>query len=125
MAVPTADGLAKAAVAIGRAFHRGDPWSAMNDLDELVTRLQRFLNYVVLAEQLLGARDPSTSAAVRDYKCRVFDGLDGLEAALVAGDTARAGVELARGLATALLEYRGIAGQIEAALGQPDQRVAA
>lgn len=125
MAVATADGLAKAAVAIGRAFHRGDQAEAMAQLDELVTRLERFLNYVVLAEQLLASRDAAEGATVGAFKGRLFGALDGLESALQARDLPRVGVELARGLATALLEYRGVAPTVEAALAAAPQRNAA
>jgi len=125
MAVATVDGLAKAAVHIGRTIHRGDAELALDDFDELVGRLHRFMNYVVLAEVLLDGRDPDVGQAMGQFKSRIFASLDGVETALEARDMGRVGVDLARGLATALLEYRGISGRIEGALAAADQVMAA
>lgn len=122
MAVATVDGLAKAAVQIGRTIHRGDDHLAMKDFDGLVDRLGKFLNYVVLAEQLVDGRDPDAGMNVRHFRQRLYESLDRVERSLQEGQIARLGVELARGLATALLEYRGVADDIERVLFEQARR---
>lgn len=125
MAVATVDGLAKASVQIGRNVHRGEFIAALDDLEVLSSRLHKFLNYVALAEVLLCQRDPEAGLAMRNYKQRVFAAVDGVTDALSGDDAGRFGVEMARGLSTALLEYRGVSGRVEMALGHGAQRMAA
>lgn len=116
MARCTADALAEKCVGTGKKLNRGDVAQGVWELLELIPRLNRFLSYVELCEEVLWESQPHTADMVREYKLASLVAVDRVQSALDQERYDVAGVELGKTLGVCLRQYAEVAADIEGAL---------
>ena len=116
MARSTADTLGARCVTTGKKLNRGEVAQGVWELLELIPRLNRFLSYVELCEEVLWESQPHTADIVREYKLAALVAVDRVQSALDQERYDLAGVELGKTLGDCLRHYADMAADIEGAL---------
>jgi hypothetical protein len=110
MGIPTALALADASEHLGHAFCAGR--AEPRQFGCLADRLRDFLEFVVLAEDLLEGLDARVAVEVAGFRCRLLGAVDAVQAALDRACPGEVGLALSGALADTLGEYAGLGGNV-------------
>ena len=115
-ALPFADVLARGYLDIANALRDGADKKALEDLGASTEELEHFLAFLVLIQDVVGAKDPEGAVAVRDYHERILGIIEGLQPALGFADLVEVADTLEDDLVPSLRDYRELDTTVQSAL---------